>query len=225
VELKNVVPWGRSFNEYREMFSLSEVDLEKRILGCGDGPASFNAELTACGGNVVSVDPAYQFDATSLKRRIAEVYDEVMPQVQSNRDKYVWDTIPSVEALGKIRMEAMGDFIDDYENGKQSGRYIHGALPRLDFEDKAFDLALCSHYLFLYSEHISLKDHIESIKELSRVATETRIYPLLSLNGEISPYLNAVMAELAKDNLTTSLVDVEYQFQKGATRMLVVQST
>jgi ubiquinone/menaquinone biosynthesis C-methylase UbiE len=122
-------------------------------------------------------------------------------------------------------MEAMGDFIDDYENGKQSGRYIHGALPRLDFEDKAFDLALCSHYLFLYSEHISLKDHIESIKELSRVATEARIYPLLSLNGEISPYLNAVMAELAKDNLTTSLVDVEYQFQKGATRMLVVQST
>ena len=32
------------------MFDLSAADLGRRILGCGDGPASFNAELTAQGG-------------------------------------------------------------------------------------------------------------------------------------------------------------------------------
>ena len=48
--LEKVVPWGRSFAEYIRMFSLTEEDLEKRILGCGDGPASFNAELTKKGG-------------------------------------------------------------------------------------------------------------------------------------------------------------------------------
>src|SRR5260370_30292561 len=49
VRLHEVVPWGRSLDEYRAMFALSEGDLQGRLLGCGDGPASFNAELTALG--------------------------------------------------------------------------------------------------------------------------------------------------------------------------------
>ncbi len=53
MELTSVVPWGRSFSEYQAMFSLNESDLTKTILGCGDGPASFNAELTKAGGNVI----------------------------------------------------------------------------------------------------------------------------------------------------------------------------
>jgi hypothetical protein len=44
--LERVVPWGRSFDEYRRMFVLSSDDLRLRILGCADGPASFNAEAT-----------------------------------------------------------------------------------------------------------------------------------------------------------------------------------
>lgn len=31
--LEKVVPWGRSFDEYAAMFSLSNADLDKRILG------------------------------------------------------------------------------------------------------------------------------------------------------------------------------------------------
>lgn len=53
--LDQVVPWGRSYEEYLAMFALTEADLHKRILGCGDGPASFNAELTKRGGKVISV--------------------------------------------------------------------------------------------------------------------------------------------------------------------------
>jgi len=224
VELKNVVPWGRSFEEYQEIFSLTKSDLEKAILGCGDGPASFNAELSAQGGKVVSIDPTYQFSAQELQRRIGEVYDEIMPQMHLNKDKYLWESIPSVEALGSIRMNAMQEFISDYEQGKQEGRYIDESLPKLSFNDKQFDLALCSHYLFLYSEHVSLEEHIASMQELCRVAKEVRIYPLLSLNGEISPHLNEVISALNNLNLVTSLVDVKYQFQKGASQMLVVKS-
>lgn len=116
MELKNVVPWGRSFKEYKEIFSLTEVDLKKSILGCGDGPASFNAELSAQGGDVVSVDPTYRFSAEQLQNRISEVYDEVMPQMHLNKEKYIWDSIPSVEELGNIRMSAMNEFIADYDH-------------------------------------------------------------------------------------------------------------
>lgn len=46
---------------------------------------------------------------------------------------------------------------------------------------RSFDLAVCSHLLFLYSEHLSEDFHVESIKELCRVAGEARIFPLLEL--------------------------------------------
>lgn len=224
MELKTVVPWGRSLAEYIEIFSLTESDLKKAILGCGDGPASFNAELTPKGGNVVSIDPIYQFDSSSLQSRILEVYDEIMPQVYRNQDEYIWKSITSVEELGRIRMGAMQKFISDYEIGKKSERYIHASLPKLSFRNKRFDLALCSHYLFLYSDHINLEEHIASIEELCRVAKEVRIYPLLSLNGEISPHLAEVLSSLNNSRFITSLVDVKYQFQKGATQMLVVEA-
>jgi len=176
------------------------------------------------GGKVVSVDPTYCFNTEQLKSRIAEVYDEVMPQMQINKDKYLWESISSVEELGKIRQSAMEKFLVDYETGKNEGRYIEASLPNLDFEDGQFDLALCSHYLFLYSEQIGLEEHVKSLTELCRVANEVRIYPLLALNGEISPYLKDVMSELTRIGNLVSLVDVNYQFQKGANQMLVIKS-
>jgi len=54
------VPWGRSFDEYRRMFGLSDQELRLCIIGCGDGPASFNSEMFQLGQRVVSCDPLYQ---------------------------------------------------------------------------------------------------------------------------------------------------------------------
>ncbi|MBU3917157.1 SAM-dependent methyltransferase, partial [bacterium] len=70
MELSEVVPWGRSLNEYKKMFSLSSDDLRKKILGCGDGPACFNAELSADGGNITSIDPIYQFSPDQIRLKI-----------------------------------------------------------------------------------------------------------------------------------------------------------
>jgi hypothetical protein len=224
MKLKNIVPWGRSLKEYKEIFSLTENDFLKSILGCGDGPASFNAELSAQGGKIVSIDPTYCFSTEQLKNRIEEVYDEIIPQIQINKNKYHWGSISSVEALGKIRLSAMEKFLNDYESGCKQGRYLEGALPNLDLKDGQFELALCSHYLFLYSEQISLEEHLKSITELCRVANEVRIYPLIALNGKISPHLKDVINHFNSESKKTLLVDVNYQFQKGATQMLVVKS-
>ena len=225
MELSEVVPWGRTFSEYREMFSLTNDDLGKKILGCGDGPASFNAELSTKGGNVTSIDPIYRFSPGQIRSRIEEVYPQVMDQVSKNHTDYIWNVITNVEDLGKVRMEAMSVFLRDYKNNQKSGRYINASLPTLPFEDGKFDLALCSHYLFLYSEHVNLSEHIQSLKELCRVAKEVRVYPLLSINNnEESPHLHPVIAELEKNGISASLVSVKYEFQKGATKMLVAKS-
>ena len=68
--LDRVVPWGRSFDEYRRMFALTADDLQMRILGCGDGPSSFNAEATRAGSRVVSFDPIYRFSVPDIRERI-----------------------------------------------------------------------------------------------------------------------------------------------------------
>ena len=74
-QLDTIVPWGRNFDEYRRMFGLTPADLRLRLLGCGDGPASFNAELTASGGQIVSCDPLYRFSALQILDRIDETYE------------------------------------------------------------------------------------------------------------------------------------------------------
>jgi hypothetical protein len=223
MELKNVVPWGRSFSEYKEIFSLSKNDVDKKILGCGDGPASFNAELTKLGGNVVSIDPVYQFDSDQIRLRIDKVYPQVISQVETNQNDYVWKSIASVEDLGKVRMDAMKIFLGDYKSGKESGRYIDASLPVLPFNNNSFGLALCSHYLFLYGDHVNQEQHILSMRELCRVAKEVRVYPLLSLDGRKSKHLEPVISALASNGIDVLFKPVKYQFQKGATEMLVAK--
>ena len=68
--IDRVVPWGRNLSEYQAMFDLSADDLHRRILGCGDGPASFNAKMAEEGHDVISVDPLYAFSAAIIQCRI-----------------------------------------------------------------------------------------------------------------------------------------------------------
>lgn len=91
--LDQVVPWGRSFDEYCRMFALSDDDLTLRILGCGDGPASFNAEATRRGAAVISCDPMYHWDTVAIRERIAATYDKIIDETRRNVDEFVWDSI------------------------------------------------------------------------------------------------------------------------------------
>ncbi len=224
MELSEIIPWGRTFQEYREMFLLTRDDLARTILGCADGPASFNAELTRIGGYVVSADPIYRFGREQIGRRIRDAYPLVMAQLAQKSSDYIWTTMGSIEALGQVRMEAMALFLADYDRGARQGRYRPASLPALPFADKCFDLALCSHYLFLYSRHLGFTDHTAAIRELCRVAHEVRIYPLLDLEGKMSRHLRPVLLFLAEEGMEVVVQKVGYQFQKGAAEMLVVKS-
>jgi hypothetical protein len=222
--LEQIVPWGRSFDEYCQMFALADDDLALRILGCGDGPASFNAEATRRGAAVISCDPIYQWGPSQIRERIAATYDQVLDQARQNAGEFVWDTIASVDELGAVRMSAMNAFLDDYSRGKAEGRYLTAALPTLPFADASFDLALCSHLLFLYSAHLDEEFHHRSIRELCRVAGEVRIFPLLALGGQRSPYVDRVMARTRAAGYDVSIERVQYEFQRGGNEMMRIQT-
>jgi len=222
--LSQIVPWGRSFDEYVAMFALTDVDLVSRILGCGDGPASFNAVLTRRGGRIVSVDPLYRFSQADIRERIRQTYPEVLEQTRKNAHEFVWTSIRSVDELGRLRMAAMEEFLSDYPRGVMEKRYADGELPRLPFSDRSFDLALCSHLLFLYSERLSEDFHVKSIQELCRIASETRIFPLLELGAIESRHLPAVRARLTADGYAVSMETVPYEFQRGGNQMMRVKA-
>lgn len=224
LKLDQVVPWGRSLSEYVRMFDLTPVDQHRTLLDCGGGPASFNAEMTQQGGTVISCDPIYQFSAAEIRDRIQATYAQILQGVQANLHCYVWDEIKSPEHLGQIRMAAMAQFLADFAIGLQQGRYRTDALPNLAFVDRQFDLALCSHLLFTYSEQLSYEFHLNSIQELCRIASEVRIFPLLDLSGERSPWLEPAIAELRSSGHEVHRRSVTYEFQQGGNQMLQIHT-
>ena len=222
VKLSQAVPWGRSMAEYVGMFDLGAQDLGKQILGCADGPASFNAEMTAQGYRVVSSDPIYVFTDHEIRQRVAATFETIMGQMPATRDNFVWDTIPSIEALGELRMAAMEAFLRDFARGNQGNRYVASALPHLPFAASSFDLALCSNFLFLYSKQLGEAFHIMALRELCRVAVEVRVFPLLDLDGQISPHLGPALATLRREGFHATVRTVPYEFLKGANEMVVI---
>jgi SAM-dependent methyltransferase len=218
--LNEVIPWGRSFEEYVALFNLQESDLQKRILGCGDGPAAFNCELSLRGGQIFSVDPIYAFGSEDIRGRIEATFNEVLEKVRQNREEFVWGQITSPGELGQVRMAAMETFLADFETGKQTGRYIAAELPALPFADDSFDLVLCSHLLFLYSPQLSLEFHLQAIGEMLRLAPEVRIFPLLELGSKPSRHLDAVMASLESQGHQLQIETTVYEFQKGGNQLL-----
>jgi hypothetical protein len=218
--LDNVVPWGRSFDEYAAMFALTPADFRRRILGCGDGPAAFNAVVNRSGGGVISVDPLYAFSVAQIRERIDAIFDSVLAETERNKEEFVWRHVESVADLGRMRRAAMDEFLADYEAGIKEFRYVTGALPELPFMDKTYELAVCSHFLFLYSEQHDLAFHIQSIEELCRVADEVRVFPLLELGSRKSRHLAAVMTWLEREGIAHDIVTVDFEFQKGGNQML-----
>lgn len=222
--LKQVVPWGRSFDEYSRMFALTDSDLEGRILGCADGPASFNAELSAAGGRVTSCDPLYRYSADEIRQRIEDTSAEMIEQTRQNMDEFVWsDELPDVDALARHRLAAMERFLGHYEAGRSEGRYIAAELPALPFGTDSFDLAVCSHFLFLYTEQLSAQFHLESIRSMIRMAEEVRIFPLLELGTVPSRHVESVTAGLRDEGYRVTVEVVHYEFQRGGNQMMRVQ--
>jgi SAM-dependent methyltransferase len=223
VKLDSVLPWGRNLAEYKLMFDLSELDLSLRILGCGDGPASFNAEMAQSGRRVVSADPIYSLSKDQIKDRFEAAYDAIISQCRESAEMYVWKYFASPDQLGQARSAAMRSFLADYCPGLNEGRYIARSLPNLDFMDDEFDLVLCSHLLFLYSEQLPYDFHVESIRDMCRVGREVRVFPILDLNCRESRHLGPLRRQMRAEGFELSLERVNYEFQRGGDQMLRIR--
>ncbi len=139
--------------------------------------------------------------------------------IGAHPDSFVWDWHPSPASHAALRRRSLETFLTDY--ARRPGTYVAGALPRLPFADDAFDLALCSHLLFTWSDELDAGWHTAALLDLLRVAPEVRVFPLITAGtGEPVPFLDHVLQQLHDDGHTATTAEVTYRFQRGATTML-----
>lgn len=221
--LDEVVPWGRSFREYCRMFDLSPDRLPRSILDCAGGPSNFTARAHRRIDRIVSVDPIYGFSTAQLRERFQEVGQKILDYLNRHPERFQLDQFETPEEVVERRLETMDEFLEDFPAGKREGRYREGSLTELDFPDDSFELALCSHLLFLYDEHLSLDFHRRALSEALRVAPEVRIFPLKNMDVQQPRILPDVMQWLGNRGCSREIHEVPYEFHVGAREMLVVR--
>ena len=91
----------------------------------------------------------------------------------------------------------------------------------MPFDDFSFDIAICPYSLFT-ENNTNLDFHLKVIRELSRVAKEVRIFPLINPQGILSPLLGPVLLGLQQENYGVEVRDVTSPLLQKENAMLRV---
>jgi hypothetical protein len=225
LELPTVSFFGRTLTEYGQFFALDVDKLRYAdVLDVAAGPSSFVAEARLRKVDAVAVDPFYGAPAGDLSAQIERDYAHMIAQMKTRSRLFRLKAFPSLEAAETDRRLAAQRFLADYEAHYVHGRYVSGALPRLPFFDRTFDLVLCAHLLFVYAARFDYDWHLAACRELVRVsAGEVRIHPLVGLDGRPYPKLSTLRRELRESGIESEVIAVNYEFFTGANSMLVLR--
>ncbi len=212
---------SRSFAEYEAFFALTAADARRAVLDCSAGASGFAAVANARGGRVTAVDPAYSLGREALAAAARASLTTGGAVVDDHEDRFTWRWYGSRERRDELRRGALAAFLDDLR--ERPTTYVAGSLPDLPFAGGAFDLALCSHLLFTWSDVFDEAWHEAALVEMLRVAREVRVFPLVVQGtGDPVPFLPSVLDRLRASGCRAEVVDVPYEFQRGGRRMLRV---
>lgn len=221
--MRKRVLWGHHISEYQEMFDLSDKMLEESVLEYGCGASAFNAELQQRKHDVVkSIDPLFKLSKPALEKEVKHCFDDRVKQVLKDPQQFNVESYGGMDAFLESRREGMASFFADYTKGVSETRYQ--ALPdgKLPFEDFSFHLALSSHYLFADPATQSIEFHLETIRDLARVAKEVRIFPLIEREGAPSSLLGPVLLGLQQANFGAEVREVSCALYPEGNAMLRV---
>ena len=210
---------SRSFAEYEAFFALTADDLAGAVLDCSAGASGFAAAVNRNGGRVTAADPAYALGAERLHAEAEASAARGGGIVADHDDRFVWSWYGSRERRDELRRSALAQFAADLR--ARPATYVPASLPRLPFRNGAFDLALCSHLLFTWSDVFDEAWHEQALLELLRVAGQVRVFPLVVQGtGDPVSFLPALLDRLRGRGHGADVVTVPYEFQRDANQML-----
>jgi Methyltransferase domain len=222
---------ARSLREYRAMFALDDFPSSTSYLDCAAGAASFAAESAREAYAVTATDILFSHPLGEVRRRVLQGVEQTRENIVREPRLYQWRSsggfFKDPAEHTKERTVSAQKFIQDYtrecERAEGSERYISASLETLPFGDDSFDVALCSHFLFLHSASLSETFQLNSIREMARVSRlEVRIYPIVGFDGDNSRVVKSIWRKLQDEGLSLELRDVEYKFFRNASQMLVI---
>lgn len=213
-----VASWIYDFSDYEQMYDLTDRDLQARILDFSAGIASFNAEAKKRGLHVISCDTSYQLSVEKMQLHAKQLLQEIVLNLKNNPARLRVSSAENVQNVTNLWTKTETLFLADYEEGKLEKRYQSMQLPKLPFAAHAFDLALCTDFIF---HHLFSTQNIAIIvEELCRVSEEVRIFPLLDNQGKMSQELGPLMLLLQQKNYGVEVRQVPYQTLQGGNAML-----
>lgn len=209
------------------MFNLDFESLPKsKIIDVPAGPASFCSEAKALGHRVVAVDPRYSETAHDLLEIGLEDIDYINEKIRATSRQRVWDFYKDPDDLKRKQKSYLKAFIDDFSSEHISENpYVFASLPNLPFENNTFDYALSGHFLFSFHSQIGYSLTLDSIKELTRIAKEVRIFPLKSNEQSREsefPEMRRLLDDLSLQKINYRIEDSAFEFQKGANQVMTL---
>ncbi len=187
-----------TLDDYRQMFDLSDNDIQKDILIYPGGASPGIASLKALQGQqpgehvLVAADPAYQFSVDEITAIYAETYSNAPDEAPAD-----WE----------LRLE---QFLANYKKDEAHHRYIATDFPTLPFKDFQFQLALCPS--LLATDMDSAADLVLMINELCRVSHEVRLFPIPNDEQKTHLKLGPLMLDLQQRNFGVELKALEGPF-------------
>ncbi|MBD2872967.1 class I SAM-dependent methyltransferase [Paenibacillus arenilitoris] len=214
----------RGYEEYVRMFDLTDEALRQgKVLDVAAGASSFTAEANERGFEAEAVDPRYGTRHADWVAEAEREIDYSTAKLGRIADSFDWSYYGSLENHRKGREASLGRFAADVAEVKRTHRYKQGFLPELPFEDNRYSLILCSHFLFLYAAQFGAEFHRLSVLELMRICKpggQIRIYPLLSLNWEPYPELDALLESIEAAGGRAELLPSRLPFIPGSDQFL-----
>jgi hypothetical protein len=210
----------RPLFDYRRQFLLTDDELVGgRLLDCPAGASPFGAQVRARGGEVVSVDPTYSRSVDEIRRMVEHNLEATPAWISTKGDAIDWSDLGSMNALLRA-FEPAGDlFLTDFAAHPE--HYVAGTLPDLPLPDDHARIALSSFLLFAYADVFDVDDHVAALRELSRVAAEVRVFPLVDSDAVPYPHLDDVRAALGEHGVRTELRPTTATYSVGADHALV----
>lgn len=214
--------WVYDFSDYQQMYDLTAQDLSKPILDFHSGISSFNATATQQGAHVVSADPAYALSCSDMPRYAERVLSNNITRLLAAPERLKNSEKNNIDHVTAAWRQTEKTFLQDYDKGLSEKRYQAATVPALPYKTHQFDLALCTDFIFY--QPAEMQTVTARVKELTRVAFEVRIFPLMDECGKISDELGPLMLYLQRNHFGVEVREVPYKTLHGNNAMLRIWS-
>lgn len=205
--------WIHSFDEYKNIFALNDVDLGKKLLIFPAGISNFNAQAHQNNPHIVSADEYYQLSPMEIDKYVDERLERLKQKCQDLGDKIDQDKI-----ITQANITA-NEFKTDFAQGKLDGRYQAMQLPQLPIPNESFDIALCPRCPLQHRDNNHLKA-MEIINELCRIAFDVRIFISVANDDSLQQNLGPLLLHLQNTDAFITINDIDIHTPQTHTAML-----